>query len=448
MEILNNIWTALTTQNEELTKVLTFLCSFIEAYILLSLFCNILNVKRNKKQTYIYVIVSVTCSFITRNYIPAPYNNFLNYIILYTMVYFTFKLSILKTLLALLIPMAIFALIYTLVFNPFVKLMNIDYYMTQYIPIYRLLYLAISFLFATILIFIFKYKNIKINILEEIDKKTKTIIFINILLGFIVLIIQLVISVFYTNRLPVIITLLSFISLLAYFSISVYSLTRVNKLYITNKKLENAEEYNKTLQILHDNIRTFKHDYDNTVAAIGGYVKTKDLSGLEQYYSQLEDECVKVNRLYMLNPNIINNPGIYSILTTKYNEAEELNIKMNITVLWDLSKINMKIYEFTKIFGILIDNAIDAAKESDEKIINVLFKDDEKNKMQYLKIENSYAEKDVDLDNIFEKGKTSKENHTGLGLWEIRKILKRNNNLNLHTTKDSKYFTQQFEIYN
>ena len=159
MEILNNIWTALTTQNEELTKVLTFLCSFIEAYILLSLFCNILNVKRNKKQTYIYVIVSVTCSFITRNYIPAPYNNFLNYIILYTMVYFTFKLSILKTLLALLIPMAIFALIYTLVFNPFVKLMNIDYYMTQYIPIYRLLYLAISFLFATILIFIFKYKN-------------------------------------------------------------------------------------------------------------------------------------------------------------------------------------------------------------------------------------------------------------------------------------------------
>ena len=152
--------------------------------------------------------------------------------------------------------------------------------------------------------------------------------------------------------------------------------------------------------------------------------------------------------MYMLNPNIINNPGIYSLLTTKYNEAEELDIKMNITVLWDLSKINMKIYEFTKIFGILIDNAIDAAKESKEKIINVTFKDDDKNNMQYLKIENSYKDKDVDLNEIFEKGKTSKENHTGLGLWEIRKILKRNNNLNLHTTKDKKYFTQQFEIYN
>lgn len=268
------------------------------------------------------------------------------------------------------------------------------------------------------------------------------------MLGILVLGIQLIITIYYTNTLPIIISFLSFVSLLAFFIVSIYSLTRVNKLYLTTKQLQNAEEYNKTLQILHDNIRGFKHDYDNTVAAIGGYIKTNDMEGLKQYYSQLEEDCVKVNRMYMLNPNIINNPGIYSLLTIKYSEAEELNIKMNISVLWDLSKINMKIYEFTKIFGILVDNAIDAAKENEEKIINITFKDDEKNNMQYLKIENSYAEKDVDIDAIFEKGKTSKENHTGLGLWEIRKILKSNNNLNLHTTKDDKYFTQQFEIYN
>ena len=55
---------------------------------------------------------------------------------------------------------------------------------------------------------------------------------------------------------------------------------------------------------------------------------------------------------------------------------------------------------------------------------------------------------DVDINKIFDKGVTGKENHTGLGLWEIRKILNRNNNLNLYTTKNDKYFTQQFEIYN
>ena len=448
MEILNNIWTALSTPNELLVNILMIACSFVEAYLMLLLFSYILNVKREKRKTLIYILISVICSLFTRYIIPAPFNSLVNYIVLFFVIYFIFKLNILKTILAVIIPTIIYALISVLLFNPFIKIINIDDHLAQIIPIYRISYNIINYFVTYIVILIVKHKNIYFNLLDDYDNKTKKTLILNFILGFVVLAIQLIIIVYYTNTLPIIITLLSFISLLAYFFISIYSITRVNKLYTTTRKLENAEEYNKTLQILHDNIRTFKHDYDNTVAAIGGYVKTKDLSGLEQYYSQLEDECLKVNRLYMLNPNIINNPGIYSILTTKYNEAEELNIKMNITVLWDLSKINMKIYEFTKIFGILIDNAIDAAKESDEKIINVLFKDDEKNKMQYLKIENSYAEKDVDLDNIFEKGKTSKENHTGLGLWEIRKILKRNNNLNLHTTKDSKYFTQQFEIYN
>ncbi len=29
-----------------------------------------------------------------------------------------------------------------------------------------------------------------------------------------------------------------------------------------------------------------------------------------------------VNNLYILNPEIINNPGIYSLLTNKYHKAE------------------------------------------------------------------------------------------------------------------------------
>lgn len=41
----------------------------------------------------------------------------------------------------------------------------------------------------------------------------------------------------------------------------------------------------------------------------------------------------------------------------------------------------------------------------------------------------------------------SKETNSGLGLWEVRQILKKNNNLNLFTTKSEEFFSQQFEIY-
>ena len=171
------------------------------------------------------------------------------------------------------------------------------------------------------------------------------------------------------------------------------------------------------------------------------------MDGLKKYYLQLEDDCQRVNNLYILNPIVVNNDGIYNLLTKKYYEAESKNVKVNITFLLDLSKLNMKIYEFARILGILLDNAIEASSECNEKIINLSFRDDAKNSRQLITIENTYNNKDVDTEKIFEKGTSGKENHTGLGLWEVRRILKKNTNINLFTNKNDKFFIQQLEIY-
>ena len=75
------------------------------------------------------------------------------------------------------------------------------------------------------------------------------------------------------------------------------------------------------------------------------------------------------------------------------------------------------------------------------------FRNESKNNRNIILIENTFNDKNVNLDDIFKKGVTGKTNHTGLGLWEIKKILKKNNNINLYTTKDEQYFSQQLEIY-
>ncbi len=49
------------------------------------------------------------------------------------------------------------------------------------------------------------------------------------------------------------------------------------------------------------------------------------------------------------------------------------------TFLLDLNTLKMKIYEFARILGILLDNAIDASNECNEKIINIMFRNDSKN---------------------------------------------------------------------
>ena len=123
---------------------------------------------------------------------------------------------------------------------------------------------------------------------------------------------------------------------------------------------------------------------------------------------------------------------------------------MQITISLKLSELNMKIYDFTKILGILLDNAIEAAQKCDEKIINFEIRRDERAPRQVLLIQNTYSDKKIDITRINEKGYTSKNNDSythGLGLWEIQHIIKQFKNLTLYTTMDSIYFTQQFEIY-
>lgn len=447
MEFLNNIWMAISTPNEELVNIIVSLATFVEYFLTMILFLSILNIKASKKQKTTYVITMSITSIISLNFIPNPFNIFFNYLIMFLLTHFIFKINFLKSLLTIIISTLALALISTLILNPYLNLLNINYEQSETIPIYRLCYLTVTYLIFIAIIYILKIKNLKINILEDIDKKNKIIIFINLILGFITLSVQLIITIYYTDKLPIIITFLSFLSLLAYFSISIYSLTRIMKLTLTTRKLESAEEYNNTLRILHDNVRAFKHDFDNIVTTIGGFIRTNDMEGLKKYYLQLEDDCQRVNNLYILNPNVVNNDGIYNLLTKKYYEAESKNIKVNITFLLDLSKLNMKIYEFARMLGILLDNAIEASSECEEKIINLSFRDDTKNSRQLITIENTYNNKDVDTEKIFEKGTTGKTNHTGLGLWEVRRIIKKNTNINLFTNKNDKFFIQQLEIY-
>lgn len=446
MEI-SNIWSALTCENPELVTIILHIAMFIETYLSLNLFLSVLNIKSTRKQRFFYVLIVSTEGNLSSLLIPSPFNFIVNYISVFFIILLTFKLSPFKVIVSMILPIIFFALIGTLISNPYLTFFNITFEQSQNIPIYKILYFILIYLLFSLITFIIKNRNFKIHILEDLDTKTKLIFFLNFVLGIIVVYIQIIITIYYIDKLPIFITFLNFIFLFSFFFISTYSLTRVTKLYKTQKQLENSEAYNKSLSILHDNIRCFKHDFDNIVATIGGYVKTNDMEGLKKYYYQLEDDCQRVNNIATLSPEIINNPGVYSILSSKYHKADEKNIKINLEFFLDLNTLNMKIYEFTRMFGILLDNAIEATSECEEKLINIKFRNEPNKNRQLVIVENTFNDKNLNIDEIFQKGVSGKENHTGLGLWEVRKILKKNNNLNLYTKKDNGLFVQQLEIY-
>lgn len=448
MEFLNNIWTAISTPNELLVNIcIAFLILLLEAPLTFYLISNVFNIKFNKKQQFTYIITTGIIAIIANFFIDWPFNIILNYISAFIILFFIMKLNFIKSFIATLFSSIIYNVLGNLLLNPYLTLLDITYDAANSILIYRIPFSLLMYIFIFIINLIIKYKNLTITILDNFDKKNKSIITLNFIFGIFNIIIQGILTVNYVDILPIQFTFFNFICLLIYFVLSFYSLAKIMKLVKTTQKLESAEEYNKTLHILHDSVRGFKHDFDNIVTTIGGYIKTNDMKGLEKYYSQLEEDCEKVNNLYILNPDIINNPGIYNLLTTKYGEAVRKGIKVNLTFLLDLNNLHMKIYEFARMLGILLDNAIEAASESDEKVLNIVFRNDSKNNRNIVLIENTYKDKNVNIDEIFNKGVTGKENHTGLGLWEVKQILKKNNNINLYTNKNDTYFSQQLEIY-
>ena len=234
----------------------------------------------------------------------------------------------------------------------------------------------------------------------------------------------------------------------------IYSFTvifLISKISLLKQKYEQSINHNKNLEFLYDDLKMFRHNLGNIMQSINGYIETNDMTGLKKYYEQMQFDCFNIKNIENLNSMIVNQPAIYSLLTIKYNQAIQNNINVKIHVSFDLNKLNMKIYDFTKILGILLDNAIEACYNCDNKLINLEIREDISPSRQVLLIQNTYNNRNLDIDKISEKGYTSKTADTkshGLGLWEIKRILKHSKNINLFTTKDSIFFTQQLEIYN
>lgn len=447
MNIFQKITEGLMSQNEMLTNILSIPFFLIEAYIFVNLFTTLFNKNASKKNTFICMAILLFSGLLSKFIIPIPYNTLFNIVVFVILFKLFFNAKLIEAFIGVAIDFLLTALfemissqIYTLFFNG-------TYSEFANYPIYAVIFMFIVYSCLFIMLKLFQKFNINITLFKNINKKDSMVILATIVLGFITVFLQLYISAFYNNLLPTFVIFISIICLIAYFFVSLFNIVKTKQLEVATIDNHNLQSYNDNLKSMYDNIRAFKHDFNNIVHAIGGYVRAKDMNGLSKYYNSLFDECNSINNLSALNPETVNNPSIYAILLDKYNKAEKENIKMELGVYLDLNTLNADIYEISRILGILLDNSIEAAQECDKKYINIRFLMDNRKNRQLIIIENTYEDKNVDTIKIFEKSYSTKPHNTGLGLWEVNKILNKNSNLAIFTSKNDEYFSQQLEIY-
>lgn len=446
MQFVNNL-----ISNFTLTNFVYIIAYIIENYLFLTMLLLIFNVKASNKQKITYLLFIIPINVLSSNIIASPFNVLVNYTCMIIIISLIFKLSILKSTTSLIISVFIFGLLNVLIQNPYLTIFDISPDAFLNTPKYRIPYLTVLyFSFGIIILFLSKFRKIKLSLdlLDSLDKKTVFILCINLIMGFFTLCIQLIITAYYIAIVPIIITVLNFLLLVSFLLLSIYSFTRMIKLANTKKDLACAEEYNESLEILYDKVKGFKHDFNNIVSTLDGYIENNDMNGLKEYFEEVKKDCKITNNLSIINPRIINDPGIYSLLNNKYFKATSLGISFDIEFFLNLSDLKRNMYHLSRILGILIDNAIEEAEKCNEKIVRISFINETKNNRSVISVKNTYSNKDVDLEKIFEKGLSGKENHSGIGLWEVRKYVKKSKNLDLYTSKDNKYFKQELFIYN
>lgn len=208
--------------------------------------------------------------------------------------------------------------------------------------------------------------------------------------------------------------------------VGIYNLKFVAKHENTELELENTIIYNETLSKVNEGVRGFKHDMGNIVQAILGYIAINDSEGAKKYCQNLVIGFNDINILSILSPKVIDEPAIYGVVVNKILVARDKNMTLSLDINTSVSNINFPKFELSRILGILLDNAIEAGEMTQDKKLVLNMYHDYKRNADVITISNSVNDTNIDVERIFTKNYSTKENPSGFGLYEVSKFLKRN----------------------
>lgn len=207
---------------------------------------------------------------------------------------------------------------------------------------------------------------------------------------------------------------------------------------LQREKYIQQEKYLSALEKSYQDLRKARHDYQNTLLAIQGAINEKNILEAENYLKEILKQTnndTKNEAKILFNLNKIKLSGIRNLLAVKIKKMQEFGIKYTMEVMDDIDNLPGDIVSIVRIIGILVDNAIEASQNQDNPQINLaLIKYN--SKAYSFSIVNKINKK-VELNKIIERGYTTKENHTGLGLDNVLQLVEKSENFTLEINQSN-----------
>ncbi len=114
-------------------------------------------------------------------------------------------------------------------------------------------------------------------------------------------------------------------------------------------------------------LRGIKHDFNNILHTYSGYLELKEYEGLKNYHASLISATSHSGNIMELAQKMQENPTIISLLINKLEQAEKMSVNLLITLKCNLDNMHIDNMDIARILSSLLDNAILAASESDQR---------------------------------------------------------------------------------
>lgn len=316
--------------------------------------------------------------------------------------------------------------------------------------IYLLLFIVIQFIISVVLYSIMKLINNdnKINKFEYSNFETAFSLISLLICLYLLIFVEVKqgnqeIMILYNT---IIILLMAGVLLITHFS-RIRTLKDKYVIQTKEARIKSNNQYIHEVERHYNELRTFRHNYQNVLLSLDEYLKTDDIKGLKEYYNKsIKPISTRLNQKHYNLEDLskINNKEIKSILFNKLYSAQLLDIDVSFESKSEITRFDTDTLDLTLALGIILDNAIDETKEQKHGQIQVgiMYDGEEINFI----VQNTLRQNDVPIWKMKQLGFSTKGTDRGVGLSNLEEIMNRNSNMMLETMKLDNYFLQKITI--
>jgi len=172
------------------------------------------------------------------------------------------------------------------------------------------------------------------------------------------------------------------------------------------------------------------------------YLDEKDLEAVDRVFKE-EIEGIKgfdidvykvLTQLKKLEIDVLK-----GLIIAKYQRALEEGVQLELGIDGIVSNSSVNGVDLCRIVGIYLDNAIEAARETEGKQVLLYMSKTQEGAL--IKISNDYNA-DQPLIIVAKKNSTTKGKGRGMGLYSAQRIIKTNKNLAVETKLENEFYTQ------